>query len=167
MTDIISLIKKYVNMRFNTLETSEVVIVESVDYTTWTCSVRPKAKLNIVGNSIDAPIVMNVPIAVPKAGGSVILMPVKVGDVGLCVFSKYALDTLLIDKETNAIKIPRTFDINDAVYIGGVYTSVEDIPVVSEGEILIHHHTGAYLRFDNVGNIAMRGRTITSSEWYP
>ena len=157
MTDIISLIKKYVNLRFNILETSEVVIVESVDYLTWTCSVRPKSRLNIVGKSVDAPIILNVPIAAPKAGNSVILMPISVGDVGVCVFSKYALDTLLIDKETNAIKIPRTFDYNDAIYIGGLYTELDSVPTIVEGEIIIHHHSGTQIKFTNDGKIYITG----------
>lgn len=164
MTDIISLIKKYVNLGFQTLETSEVVIVESVDLSVWTCSVRPKAKLNIVGKAIDAPIIMNIPIAVQKAGGSVILMPINVGDVGLCVFSKYALDNLLIDKETNSIKIPRTFDYNDAIYIGGLYTELDTIPSITEGEMLIKHESGSYIKFGVGGNIELKAKRIDFTE---
>ena len=157
MTDLISIIKKYITLRLQVLETVEVVIVESVVLTTWTCSVRPKGKLNIVGKQTDAPIIMNIPIAVQKAGGSVILMPINVGDVGLCVFSKYALDNLLIDKATNAIKIPRTFDYNDAIYIGGLYTELDTIPSITEGEIIIHHHSGTQIKFTNDGKIYITG----------
>jgi len=164
MTDIISLIKKYVNLRFNTLETSEVVIVESVDYTTWTCSVRPKAKMNMYGNTVDAPIIMNVPIAVQKTGDSVILMPVKVGDVCLCVFSKYALDNILIDKSTNRVKIPRTFDVNDCILIGGLYTEIDTVPTISEGEMLIHHKSGSYIKFDLDGKLYIHAKKIYMTE---
>lgn len=164
---IIGLIKKHINARLRSFETMEVVIVESVDLSTLTCAVRPKARVNVYGNVQDMPQIMNVPIALQKSGNSAILLPPKAGDVGTCVFSKYALDALLIDKDTVEITIPRTFDINDAMYIGGNYTETESIPSISEDELLIYHKSGAYIRIDSDGNISLYGRTITSTAWFP
>jgi hypothetical protein len=164
MTDIIGLIKKHLNTRFRELQTVEVVIVESVDYTTWKCSVRPKARIDVRGDVQDMPIIMNVPIAVQKAGDSVLLMPVKVNDICLCVFSKHALDNLLIDKQTNTVTIPRSFDINDCLLIAGVYTEMETVPQISESELLIHHQSGAHIHIDSSGNIEIKGKRIDFTE---
>lgn len=153
MTDIIGLIKKHLNNRFKELQTAEVVIVEAVDYTTWTCSVRPKAKIAVHGKVQEMPQIMSVPISVQKAGNSVILMPIKVGDVCLCVFSKYALDNLLIDHATNTITIPRMFDINDCILIAGVYTGMETVPAITEGETLVYNQSGSYIKFFENGNM--------------
>lgn len=162
--DIIGLIKKHLNMRLASFQTTEVVIVESVDYTTWKCSVRPKPKIDVRGDVQDMPIILEVPIAVQKAGNSVILMPVKVGDIGICTFSKHAIDNLLIDFNTVEITIPRTFDLNDAIYIGGTFVEAEDIPSISSDEMLLYHRSGAYIKFDSSGNITIKGKTINMVE---
>jgi len=162
--DVVGLIKKHLNIRFRELQTAEVVIVEAVDYTTWTCSVRPKARVDVHGVVQEMPVIMGVPIIVQKAGGSSILMPIKVHDVGTAVFSKHALDNILIDKSTVAISIPRSFDINDAIYIGGNFVESDTIPPVSEGELLIYHHTGAHIKFDNNGNVEIRANRIDFTE---
>lgn len=151
--DVIGLIKKHLNLRFKELQTVEVVVVEAVDYNTWTCAVRPKARVDVCGDVQDMPQILGVPIAVQKAGNSVILMPIKVGDICLCVFSKHALDNLLIDKNTNTVTIPRMFDINDCLLISGLYTSVETVPVIAEDEMLIYNQSGSYIKFFENGNM--------------
>jgi hypothetical protein len=182
---IIGLIKKHINARLRSLETVEIVMVESVCLETMTCAVRPKSKVDVYGNAVEMPQILEVPIMLQKSGDSVIMMPPKAGDVGTCVFSKYALDNLLIDKSTVVVSIPRNFNINDAIYIGGNFVESETIPSVSEGEYLIHHSSGstitisssgnislnhksgAYIRIDSSGNISLYGRTITSTAWHP
>ena len=162
--DIIGLIKKHLNARFKALQTVEVVIVEAVDYTTMRCAVRPKPRINVRGDVHDMPQIMNVPIAFQKAGDSVVLMPIKVGDVCLAVFSKHALDNLLIDKNTTEITIPRSFDINDCLVINGLYTQLENVPTIADGQMLLYHASGAYIKFDSVGNITIKGKTINMVE---
>ena len=155
--DIVSLIKKHLNNRLRAFETTEIAMVEAVDYTTWTCSVRPKARVDVRGDVQDMPQIMDVPIAVPKAGESVIMLPIVVGDVGTVIFSKHALDNLLIDKNTTEITIPRSFDINDAIYIGGVFTGIDTIPPVAEGETLILNQSGSYIKFFENGTMTIYG----------
>jgi len=155
--DIIGLIKKHISKRLNSLETVQVVIVESVNYTTMKCSVRPKAKVNVSGTMQDRPIILNVPTAFQKSGDSVILLPPTVGDICVCVFSKYALDNLTIDKSTNSITIPRMFNINDCLLISGLFTGIETVPTIAEGEMILHHHSGSAIRFSNDGKIYITG----------
>ena len=181
--DIIGLIKKHINARLVSLQTTEIVIVESVDYATWTCSVRPKAKINVRGEVQDMPIILEVPMMMQKAGDSVLLMPIKAADIGVCVFSKNAIDTLLINRDTVELTIPRSFNINDAIYIGSLYTEMDTVPTISEGDMLwyqksgsyikfssadelsIQHKSGAYIKIDAAGNGVLSGRTISSSDW--
>ena len=151
-------------MRFKELQTAEVVVVEAVDYNTWTCAVRPKARVDVRGNVQDMPIIMNVPIALQKAGNTSVMLPIKVGDVGVAIFSKHALDNLLIEKTTTTITIPRNFDINDAIYISGLYTGVETVPNVAEGEMLLHHESGSHIKFFANGNIEIKGNRVDINE---
>lgn len=152
--DIIALIKKYITLRLNSLETIQVVKVEAVDYETYTCSVIPKTK---IGTGEDMPIITGVPIAAQKSGKSVILLPPKVGDIGVVVFSKYAINNLLVNTDTVEIVLPRTFSINDAIYIGGAFTGVDIIPTIVEGEMILHHHSGTQIKFANDGKIYITG----------
>lgn len=162
--DIIGLIKKHLAHRFKELQTVEVVIVESVDLATMKCSVRPKARIDVHGNVQDMPQILNVPIAFQKSGNSVMLVPPKVNDVGTVVFSKHALDTLLINRDTVEIMIPRTFDINDAIYISGLYTGVENVPSISPGEVILHHESGSYIKFFANGNIEIKANKVDINE---
>lgn len=164
MTDIIGLIKKHLNMRFRELQTVEIVVVEAVDLTTMRCSVRPKARINIRGNAQEMPTILSVPISFQKSGDSVLLIPPKVNDVGTVVFSKHALDTLLINRDTVEITIPRTFDINDCIYISGNYTEVEDIPSIAEGEMILQHESGSFIKFFANGNIEIKANRIDMNE---
>ena len=164
MTDIIGLIKKHLNTRFRELQTVEVVIVDAVDLTTMKCSVRPKAKIDVRGSLQDFPTILNVPISFQKSGDSVLLIPPKVNDIGTVIFSKHALDTLLINRDTVEITIPRTFDINDCIYISGNYTEVEDIPSIAEGEMILHHESGSFIKFFANGNIEIKGNRVDINE---
>lgn len=155
--DVVSLIKKHITHRLQSLETVQIVIVEAVDYENYTCSVKPKAKANVRGKVFDLPIITGVPIAMQKSGGSVILVPPKVGDIGIVIFSKNALDTLLINRDTVSILIPRNFDITDAIYAGGLYTGLETVPTIAEGEMILHHESGTAIKFTTDGKIYITG----------
>jgi hypothetical protein len=99
-----------------------------------------------------------------KAGDTSVMLPIKVGDVGVVIFSKHALDNLLIEKTTTAVTIPRNFDINDAIYISGLYTGVETVPAVAEGEMLLHHESGSFIKFFANGNIEIKGKRVDINE---
>ena len=146
-------------MRLQRLHTTEIVIVEEVDYTTWTCSVRPKARIDVQGTIMDMPVISGVPMSAPKAGDSVILMPAEIGDICLCVFSKHAIDNMLLDHATNSITIPREFDINDCILVSGLYTQMETVPTVLKGEILIKNQSGSHLKFFANGDMEMKEHT--------
>lgn len=164
MSDIIGIVKKHINARLRSLQTTEVVIVEAVDLSTWTCAVRPKAKVDVRGNVQDMPQIMNVPISLQKSGNSVIMLPPKVNDVGVVIFSKYALDNLLVEKTTASVTIPRNFDINDAIYISGLYTGIETVPNISDGEMILHHESGSHIKFFANGNIEIKANRIDMNE---
>jgi hypothetical protein len=110
------------------------------------------------------PQILNVPISFQKSGDSVLLIPPKVNDIGVAIFSKHALDNLLIEKTTTTITIPRNFDINDAIYISGLYTGVETVPSVAEGEMLLHHESGSFIKFFANGNIEIKGNRVDINE---
>lgn len=153
--DIIGLIKKYIEERFRRLETMEIVIITEVDYSTYTCSVRPKARVGVLGVPTEMPVIAGVPIAIQKSGGSSVLMPIRVGDVCVAIFSKHALDNLLVNREVTTVTIPRNFDINDCMVIAGVFIETEKVPNILDGEMLLKHESGSYIKFSSNGDITI------------
>ncbi len=129
------------------------VVVRRVSSTEYV--VRSKVKVD----SNDAPRIVSVPLAIPKSGGSYIIAPPKVGDVVLLGFSKYALDDLLSDGNTNAVDDPRRFNYTDAIILGGFLLSFESTPDIGDGEILIYQETGSSIKLNSDGDIVITGTT--------
>lgn len=127
------LVDEMIEKRLETMWTVIPATVVSVDHAKYTCSIRPKVKLE----GEDLPILQDIPILAMKGGSSVILMPVAAGDVVLALFSKYALDNLLKDKKTTDHGDVRRFSINDAMVLPGLFTSVESVPAHDSSKIVI------------------------------
>lgn len=158
---IITIVKKLIADALNSVSAVEVVIIQTVSEDCKYCSVLPK---RLAHDGENMPIIEHVPILYQKSGDSVILMPPKLGDVGLCVTNKFALDTLLIDNNANPLKSSRQFSVNDFVYVGGLFTELNTIPVIAEGEIIIHHTSGSYIKFDADGKLYLHAKKIYMTE---
>ena len=156
------LINKGIDKRLEALWTAVPAKVVSVDYSTLTCSVQPKIKLQNPSSEEleDLPIIQDVPIACQKSGDSVLLMPPEVGDTILIMFTKYALDNLLKDSQTSDSNNVRRFSINDCIVVGGLHTSIDTVPTIASEETILYHKSGAYIKIDSDGDITIHGKTI-------
>ena len=156
------LINKGIENRLDSLWTAIPATVVSVDYSTLTCSVQPKVKLQNPSSEEleDLPIIQGVPIACQKSGDSVLLMPPVVGDVVLVLFTKYALDNLLKDDQTADPNNVRRFSINDCIVAGGLHTSIDTVPTIAAEETMLYHRSGAYIKIDSDGDITIHGKTV-------
>ena len=156
------LINKGIENRLDSLWTAIPAIVISVDYSSLTCSVQPKVKLqNPTSEELeDLPIIQDVPIACQKSGDSVLLMLPEVGDTILIMFTKYALDNLLKDSQTADPNNVRRFSINDCIVVGGLHTSIDTVPTIASGEAMFYHSSGGFLKFDIDGNLEIKAKTI-------
>ena len=157
MVDTKGVAKKVAQKQLKNVYTAEPCIVISVDYDTYKCSVRLKGKIVVNDEYVDAAMIEDVPIMVQKSGDSVIMLPPKISDVGMCVFSRRSLDELLINRNTNIIHDFRRFSLNDAIFVGGLFTELDTIPSISAGEIIIKHGSGTQMKFDNDGKIYITG----------
>lgn len=127
------LVDKIISRRLEAMWTCIPAIVDSVNHTNYTCSIRPKVKID----SAELPIIPDVPILAMKGGSSVILMPVAAGDIVLALFSKYALTELLKDKNPADHKDVRRFSIDDAMVLPGLFTSVDSVPAHDSSKVCI------------------------------
>jgi len=161
-----ALVNALISQRLEAMWTAIPAIVTKVNLVTMRCDVQPKMKLeNPQTEELeDLPIIQDVPISFPKSAGSVLLMPPETGDVVLVLFSKYALDNLLKDRQTADHDDVRRFSIDDAIVIAGMYSSIGIIPQLGTGDVLLQHKSGAYWKFDALGNFIVYAKSINFNQ---
>jgi phage baseplate assembly protein gpV len=108
--------------------------------------------------SVNLPLIQDVPVLVPSAGGWSLTFPIKAGDECLIVFSDTALDAWLqnggVDNEPISC---RRHDLSDAVAIFGLRSTPRGLPSYST--------SSAQLRNDDASvviDLAPAGITITA-----
>jgi hypothetical protein len=60
--------------------------------------------------------------------------------------------------------IPRNFDLNDCLVIAGVFTEVENVPSIADGEMILHHESGSFIKFFANGNVEIKGSKVSINE---
>jgi hypothetical protein len=119
-------------------------IVTAVDLTKMTCSAQPAIQGTVedengVKQSVNYPMLVDVPICFPKAGGFLLTLPIAVNDEVLVVFSSRCIDAWW---QSGGIQRPmeaRMHDLSDGFAIPGPCS----VPNVPAGAISA---TGAQLR---------------------
>ena len=130
-------------------------------------TMRADVRIKTFGQT-EFPIVEDLPIVFPKGGSSIIMMPLQVGDVVLCGFSKYAMDSVLIDdtvRHDTDVGLKPKFQMKDAFILGGFATDAEiaanswELP---SGDIIIHDPD--VINLGDLIKIADRGSTPSTPE---
>lgn len=146
--------------------------IESYDYTTQKADVQPLIKKRYRdGTEQSLPVITDVPVVWPRAGGASLTFPIQQGDGVLLVFAERGLANWLSlgDEQpppdfakhqlTDAIAIPGLNDFTTA----GLADNNEDVLLVfgssevrlkPDGEILISNGNGA-LRIDSSNKVAL------------
>ena len=117
-------VREQIDYRLRNFWTCIPAIIREIDYEKLRCKVQIKVK----PTDIEPPIIAEVPFALQKGKDCTIIPDYAVGDVVLVVFSRYALDKILIDKEVRDPEIKRQFAISDAIIVGGLFVKNDDIP---------------------------------------
>ena len=104
--------------------TSCVGIIESVDLDAQTCSVQPAIQGTVTGEdglalSVNLPLLVDVPLIFPRAGGFAITFPVKKGDECLVSFSARCIDSWWQSGGVQAPLEARMHDLSDGFAILG------------------------------------------------
>lgn len=100
-----------------------VVVLE---YTPSQCTVTVKPLINkeyADGAIGEPPILYDLPIVFPSAGGGLISFPIKQGDTGLAIFCQRSIDDWTYgDGSTVTPRSKQTHSLSDGVFIPGLYT---------------------------------------------
>lgn len=137
-------------------------VVSSVNNAGCTCNV----KIKIRDDTRDFEELTDVPVVFPRGGDSIILMPIDIGDVVLVGFSKFPLDSLLVNTQVVQKDIDKLdyFDVGSAIVLAGFILDNEkgdtilgdakfeiptdDIILCAANEVKL----GAILKFLNLGS---------------
>lgn len=152
-----------INNGIGGIHTACPATIVSFDAGTCIASVKPEMMYyKTDGDTIDYPIIIGVPVFMPRAGTAQITYPVKEGDSCLLVFSERSLDEWL-GKGSTDNHDPRRYDLTDAFCFVGMCPSqsisADNVEVINGGTKISLTPGNA---INIVGNINVQG-TITCS----
>ncbi len=118
------------------------------------CAVREKVDLNGIQTWTEIPLLLDVPIVLPRAGGYVLTMPVQRGDECLVIFSDNCIDGWWQSGGVqNQVEI-RRHDLSDGIAVMGLWSQPNIVPGYSTD--------GAQLRsVDGGASITISGGSIS------
>lgn len=136
-------------------------IVESVDWAQMTCEVQPAIQ-GIVSNEdgtqtfVNLPLLLDVPIVFPSAGGFTITMPLAAGNEVLVVFASRCIDAWW---QSGGIQKPieyRMHDLSDGFAFPGPKSLPNVVPAISTTALQIRNDVGtSYIEMSADGKIKL------------
>ncbi len=114
--------KAVVDYKLNNVNTAMPAAIVSYDYTVQKASVQPLLnKVWTDGTVTPYPILENVPVIFPAAGGGGLTFPVVESDTCLLLFCQRSMDLWLTTGGQVNPDDPRKFDLSDAMAIMGLF----------------------------------------------
>lgn len=151
--------------RLSTLWTAFPGIVTEVDLAKMTCSVQPAIQgviedENGVKTYVNLPLLVDVPICFPKAGGFVLTFPIAADDEVLVVLASRCIDAWW---QSGGIQKPmeaRMHDLSDGFAIPGPCSQPNVIPNISATGAQLRNEEGTtYIEIAADGKIKMKAPT--------
>lgn len=156
--------------RQSTMWTAIPGIVQTVDFDAMTCTVQPTIQGTVedengVTQSVDLPLLVDVPIVFPSAGGFTITFPMGEGDEVLVVFASRCIDAWWQSGGVQRPMEARMHDLSDGFALPGVHSQpnvIEDISSTDleirndAGDTLVSLTAGGKIGFEN-GTTSLKG----------
>ncbi len=142
-------------------------IVQSVDLEAMTCEVQPAIQGTIedengVLQSVNLPILVDIPICFPNAGGFIITFPMAKGDEVLVVMASRCIDAWW---QSGGIQRPmeaRMHDLSDSFAIPGPRSQPNVATSISSTDLEIRNKAGSvYISITSGGKIGFQNATTS------
>lgn len=122
-------------------------IVNAVDLEKMVLEVQPAITASIEDEngkleSVNLPVLINVPIVFPGAGGFVLTMPIAVGDEVLVIFASRCIDAWWQNGGIQKAMEARMHDLSDGFAIPGIYSQPNVIPSISATAAQLRNKAG-------------------------
>ena len=129
--------------------------IESYDASTQKASVKPLLRrLDRDGTEQSRPIITNVPVVWPRAGGAAMTMPVERGDGVMVLFSDRSLDRWLSRGGEVTPDDRRVHDYSDAIAVPGL-VPFADAEGHDDGGLVVGYPDGARAKLSDDGKVAI------------
>lgn len=151
--------------RQSTMWTAMPGIVTAVDLAKMTCSVQPVIQgiveeENGATQNVNLPLLVDVPIVFPSAGGFTITMPVAANDEVLVVFASRCIDAWWQSGGVNRPMEARMHDLSDGFAIPGPKSQPNVLSSISTTDLQIRNNAGSvYLSIGADGKIGFKNAT--------
>ena len=162
MRDLKKKIQEIIDVQTNSLWTAAIGVVTKVG--TRTVDVQVKNKILVNGNEEPFPIIKEVPVLFPHTSNLSVVSPLAVNDAVLLIFMKYNSQGLLDSNNTLLARDSRQFSLNDVVAVPGFFLSSDVLPEASEGEGIVKHKSGSYIKFKEDGSIEILTKRLDVKE---
>ena len=153
--------------RQSTMWTAMPCIVDSVDLEKMTISAQPTIQ-GVVENedgttqNVNLPLLADVPIVFPSAGGFLITFPIKVGDEVLVVFAARCIDAWWQSGGIGRPMEARMHDLSDGFAIPGPRSQPNVVPNISSTAVQIRNDAGtAYIQIEADGKVKIKSTEVT------
>ena len=138
MTTITDALRQAIQFQLYDVHTALPGVIVSYDYTKQKAEIQPSLKKSYLdGTTLDLPILSNVPVIFPRAGGASLTFPVVQGDTCLLLFIERSTDLWKSVGGNVAPNDPRKFDLSDAVAIMGLFPFTEDSLAENNSDVLL------------------------------
>lgn len=138
-----TVLKQAIDSRFQELRVCMPAIVEEYDHKKQMAKVRPVFKRQLAdGKTSEMPLISNVPIAWPRAGGAFIHLPLEKGHYVLLSIADRSLDTWLTNGGQIDPNDSRSHDLSDAIAHAGCYPFSDPASVANATDIILKNTDG-------------------------
>lgn len=136
-------------------------IIQSVDFEAMTCEVQPTIQGVIFDENsnqtfVNLPLLVDVPLVFPSAGGFILTFPIAAGDEVLVVFASRCIDAWW---QSGGIQKPmeaRMHDLSDGFAIPGPRSQPNVVPGISETDVQLRNQDGTtYVGITDDGKIEL------------
>jgi hypothetical protein len=153
MTDAIRNAILYQLLNIHTAFPAKIV---NYDYKTKKANVQPMVdKKYTDGTTEPMPILNNVPVIFPFAGGASITFPVNAGDYCLIICCERSIDNFLATGQQLPPTDPRKLDLSDGVAIMGLLPFTETSPAQNNSDFLINY-ANSYITIKQNGDVLIK-----------
>jgi hypothetical protein len=120
-------IRDLVKSELSDVHTAIPGIIQSVNFTKMTVTVKPAINIHVMGKSTEPTELVEVPFSVPSSGGFSVTLPIKKGDECLVVFSERTIDSWAVTGGKHQTEV-RNHHLNDGLAILGFKSQPKAIP---------------------------------------
>lgn len=162
LNDESDLIRKFLGQHEFNLRVACPGIIKSFDSDTQTAEVRPAIKEKVVIDGIiqwrELPLLVDVPVVFPRAGGFSLTFPIIEGDECLVIFGDSCIDAWWQSGEVQNPIEQRRHDLSDGFAILGPWSQPKKILNYSVLNVQLRNELGtSVIEIDPLGNIIISG----------